>query len=105
MAFGTIPFLLNTIILTASRSALLGMIGAGAVALWMAPKRHRRVVYASAVLDFCAPGALLYFLVMGHSAFTLVRLRKRATLRPEGPRRRKDVTTKLIKLCPISTSV
>jgi O-antigen ligase len=50
LAFVAIPFILNGIILTASRSAMLGLIAAGIAALVLAPARHRRVVVGSLVL-------------------------------------------------------
>jgi hypothetical protein len=50
LALITLPFILNTIILTASRSALIGLIAAGAASVLLAPKRQRFVVVTSGLL-------------------------------------------------------
>ncbi len=50
LAFLAIPFILNGIILTASRGTLLGLIAAGVAALVFAPKRRRVIVTSSLAL-------------------------------------------------------
>lgn len=50
LAFATIPFILNSIILTGSRGAFLGMVGAGLVALSLSPRGKRLVVGTAIVL-------------------------------------------------------
>jgi O-antigen ligase len=50
LAFASLPFILNTVILTASRSAVLGMIAAGAAVIGFAPKRQRIWVIGAAGL-------------------------------------------------------
>ncbi len=42
LAFAAIPFILNGVILTASRSALVAMLAGGAAAAVLAPRAHRR---------------------------------------------------------------
>ena len=44
IAFAMLPLILNTIILTASRSAQVGLVAAGIAGLVLAPKRKRRAV-------------------------------------------------------------
>lgn len=41
---GTIPFMLNGIILTLSRGAFLGMLAGGSAALYLTPRVHRRLI-------------------------------------------------------------
>src|SRR5262249_44952271 len=50
LAFVAIPFILNGIILTASRSTLLGLVGAALAALMFAPRARRAAVTGSLVL-------------------------------------------------------
>lgn len=64
VALGTVPFLLNVVILTASRSALIGLVVAGAVALVTTPKRHRRAVMVCAAL-----GVVLFLRLAGSELF------------------------------------
>lgn len=64
LVFATLPFLLNVIILTASRSALLGLAAAGVAALWQTPKEKRRVAYGCAAL-----GVVLLIRLAGSELF------------------------------------
>jgi O-antigen ligase len=64
VAFATLPFLLNVIILTASRSALVALVAAAIVALWLTPRDKRRIAYACAVL-----GVLLFLRLAGSELF------------------------------------
>ena len=50
VAFATVPFILNGLILTASRSAMVGCVAAGFAALLMAPRARRWVTIGSAAL-------------------------------------------------------
>lgn len=50
MALMTLPFILNGIILTASRSAMIGLVAAGITALLLAPKGRRIIVIACGTL-------------------------------------------------------
>src|SRR5262249_23917388 len=50
VAFATLPLLMNTVVLTGSRGALIGMAGAGAVVLFLAPKAHRVFIWSAALL-------------------------------------------------------
>ena len=63
LAFATIPFILNGIILTQSRGAFLGLVAAGLTSLFLKPRVYRRHVYAAAVL-----GGIL-FLILSHDLF------------------------------------
>lgn len=56
IALVTIPFILNTIILTMSRGAFLGMIGAGLIALLFSPRGKRFIIYGVIFL-----GVTLFF--------------------------------------------
>ena len=64
LALFTVPFLLNVVILTASRSALIGLIAAGVVGVVSTPKRHRRAVMVCAAL-----GAVLFLRLAGSEVF------------------------------------
>lgn len=50
LTFGALPFMMNTLILTASRSALLGMLAAGISAFYLAPRRHRPMIAVCGIL-------------------------------------------------------
>jgi hypothetical protein len=60
-AFGMLPLILNVIVLTASRSAQLGLVVAGVVGIVLAPKSKRRVVLA------CAPLAVVLLLLLAQN--------------------------------------
>lgn len=64
LAFAVVPFLVNVVILTASRSALLGLIAAGAAAAFSTPRKHRRAVLICAML-----GVLLFLRLAGSELF------------------------------------
>jgi hypothetical protein len=59
-----IPFILNAVILTASRGAVLAMLAAGAGSLFFAPRMRRGVLYACAAL-----GVVLFFRLAGSELF------------------------------------
>src|SRR5262249_41504160 len=63
-SFAAIPFILNAIILTASRSAFLGVLAAGSVALSMTPRPYRRLVHAAVAL-----GTILFFILAHDDLF------------------------------------
>lgn len=50
LAFAALPFILNTIILTASRGAFVGLLGGALAALWMSPRSHRHLVLGAVAL-------------------------------------------------------
>jgi O-antigen ligase len=59
-----VPFILNAIILTASRGATLAMVAAGLSALLFAPRTRRGIVYGAAVV-----GALLFLQLAGSELY------------------------------------
>jgi hypothetical protein len=63
VAFATIPFILNAIILTASRGAFVGLLGGGLAALFISPRSHRRLVLGAIAL-----GAVLVT-ILAHDLF------------------------------------
>lgn len=63
LAFSAIPFILNTIILTGSRGALIGMAGAAMAALVLSPRRQRWVIHGAMALG------LVLFLWLSHDMF------------------------------------
>lgn len=50
LAFAALPFIVNTIILTASRGAFVGLLGGALAALWMTPRSHRHLVLGAIAL-------------------------------------------------------
>src|SRR5262249_12514388 len=60
-ALAAIPFILNGIILTASRSAFIGLLAAGAAALLLTPRGYRRVAYVAGAL------AVVLFLLLARN--------------------------------------
>ena len=74
IAVPAIPFILNGVILTASRGAMLGLVAGGAAALLLGPRQRRFVMVTLAVLG----GAL--FLYLAQSELFWQRM---STLKPE----------------------
>ena len=64
LAFATIPFILNGIILTASRSAMIATMVGGAMAAMLAPRAHRGKMVACALL-----GVVLLLQLAGNDVF------------------------------------
>lgn len=58
IALGTIPFILNAVVLTQSRGGFLALLAAGLAALFLAPKVHRKFVGAALVLGAVLLAAL-----------------------------------------------
>ena len=50
LAFATLPFILNSIILAASRGAFVGLLGGALAALSLSPRSHRRLVIGAIAL-------------------------------------------------------
>jgi O-antigen ligase len=50
IAFGSLPFIMNTLILTQSRGGFLALLTAGLAAWYLAPTRYRKVVTIAGVL-------------------------------------------------------
>jgi hypothetical protein len=63
IAFATLPFILNAIVLTQSRGGFLAMVGAGLSGWYLAPKVHRRFVAVSGVL------AVVLLLMLSNEGF------------------------------------
>lgn len=63
IAFGAIPFILNGVILTQSRGAFLGLVGAGLTALYLSPRARRGIVYGAAGLG------VILLLILAHDLF------------------------------------
>lgn len=74
LAFGSIPFILNAIILMATRGAFVGLIGGGLAALFLSPRSQRRMVALSLGL-----GAILLSM-LAHDFFW----ERMATITPPG---------------------
>lgn len=68
-----IPFILNGVILTASRGSMLGLIAAGIIALLLGPRKKRAITVGGVLL-----GAVLFFILAGSEVFW----DRMATLRP-----------------------
>ena len=58
VVFGTIPFILNAIILVASRSVFIGIVSAGMAAVFFIPRTKKAIVFSCLALG----GALLVYL-------------------------------------------
>ena len=63
VAFATIPFILNAVILTQSRGTFLGLLGAGFVSFFLLPRSLRKGYYVSVGL-----GVVLFF-ILAHDQF------------------------------------
>jgi hypothetical protein len=63
IALFTIPFILNTIILTESRGALVGLVGAALAALIFSPREKRRITYGAMSLG------IILFLWLSNAPF------------------------------------
>ena len=63
IALGTIPFVINAIILTRSRGAFVGLLAAGVAAWYLAPRTNRRLLYV------VAPLALVLFQSLADTGF------------------------------------
>jgi len=63
LAFATLPFILNAIVLTQSRGGFLALVGAGLSGWYLAPKVYRRVVTVSGAL------AVVLLLMLGNEGF------------------------------------
>ena len=63
LAFAAIPFILNGVILTASRGAFLGLVAATVAGLYLCPSSRRRLGYVAVALG------LVLFLVLAHDLF------------------------------------
>jgi O-antigen ligase len=58
IAFGTLPFIMNTIVLTQSRGGFLALVAGGLAAWYLSPKQYRRFVTIAGVL-----GVVLLFVL------------------------------------------
>jgi hypothetical protein len=58
LCFFSMPFLLNTMVLAASRGAFVALLGTGLALWYLKPLKHRKLFYAYAVLGVILFGAL-----------------------------------------------
>jgi hypothetical protein len=63
LAFSSIPFVLNAIILMATRGAFIGLLGGALTALFMSPKSQRRLTVLSLGLG------VILLMMLGHDIF------------------------------------
>lgn len=60
LTIAAMPFILNTLVLTGSRSAFLGLLAGALVLTYLKPLLHRRLFYAFAALGVLLSGALAH---------------------------------------------